>query len=541
MAKILLEDYHGEFLVDRKNIVLKESAAPGKCMATIPGRLSVCGIVNGNGRRYSKAVWENNLKSDSTLMQMIATNSAFGTLEHPADGKVVLTSPISHAVTKAYLKEDEVWGEIQVLNTDEGKKLMALIEFGYNPLVSSRGYGSLIKATDGVDDVDLDFICEGWDVVSKPSFVQAMLIPNREALKTTEAKEGKKSEDKKPQVIENQNFQPKAEEPVKPAHVSTEHSSPETKKTDNTIMDTKALRESLESFKRVDATKLAPARFAEGLSRLSALHQDVAAYQAEDAKRSWEATQLHEEIKAVETVWQEAAAAPVKSLKRIEENNLKLMQVVKAVAEAGVSYKQKLANSIKDVLKNKGLNEELIRRGRGWKSRCDESESEVAALQKKLKTCCEALDLMSKRYKADITEVGKRVIELEFKDKISDPAIAEALKSAKVPKDLLVIREKLEPKSVQQEDKKPDAKPETAPVAEAKKDEVKPDAKSEVTESKKDEAKDESKKDESKKDAVTEDKKDEKKDTTQIIESVHSPKMISESIALSRRLAKASA
>jgi hypothetical protein len=34
-------------------------------------------------------------------------------------------------------------GEIQIIETEEGQKLKALVEAGYNPLVSSRGYGSL--------------------------------------------------------------------------------------------------------------------------------------------------------------------------------------------------------------------------------------------------------------------------------------------------------------------------------------------------------------------------------------------------------------
>ena len=494
-----------------------DESADGKCIARIPGRLSVCGQVNGNGRRYSKVVWENNLKEDSTLMQLIARNGAFGTLEHPADGKVDLLSPISHAVTKAYLKENEVWGEIQLLNTPHGKFLMALIEAGYNPLVSSRGYGSLVKSTDGVDEVQSDYICEGWDVVAKPSFVQAEMIPNREAMAkeksaTTESAQPKAAaapapaltEDAKPPVAKD--FQPTAGQPVKPALESAGTSSPEQiKKTDN-IMDIKQIREGLESLKRSDASKLTPARFADSLSRLSALHQDVAAYQAEDAKRSWEATQLHEEIKAVETAFAEAAIAPAKSLKRIEENNLKLMQVVKAVAEAGVTYKQKLATTLKESIKSKGLNEELIRRGRGWKARCDEAEETLAQLQKKFKTCTEALDLMATRYKNDVTTVGKRVIELEFKDKISDPTVAEALKMAKVPKDLIALREKLEPK----------------PAAAAKPEEKKTDAPT------------------TKPAAVTEAKKEEKP-STMIIESAVSPRNINEALALSLRLAKASA
>ena len=192
MRQYLAEGATGafDFIVDRSKPFVSESRNNGK-FTRIPGRFSVCDCVNGNGRRYSKRVWEKNLATGSPLQEAITRNAAFGLLEHPKDGMISLLSPISHKVTKAELRESkdatgktvwEVVGEIEIIETEEGKKLLALIEADYNPMVSSRGFGSLVRANDGIDDVQEDYICESWDVVIKPSFATAELVPQRPAL-----------------------------------------------------------------------------------------------------------------------------------------------------------------------------------------------------------------------------------------------------------------------------------------------------------------------------------------------------------------------
>ena len=185
MRQYLVEGATGAvpFFVDRTKPIVFEARADGRS-SRIPGRFSICDCVNGNNRRYSKRVWEKNLQTGSALREAMKRNAAFGFLEHPKDGIVDFLSPISHHVTEADLKEEkgttgkmvcEVHGTIEILETPEGGKLKALIEGGYNPMVSSRGYGSLEKGTDGVDNVCDDYVCEGWDVVIKPSFDTAEL------------------------------------------------------------------------------------------------------------------------------------------------------------------------------------------------------------------------------------------------------------------------------------------------------------------------------------------------------------------------------
>jgi len=177
------------FIVNRSKPFVTEERN-GVSFSRIPGRFSICDSVNGNNRRYPKKVWEKNLADGSTLRQAIAKNAAFGLLEHPGDGRISLQSPICILVTDAKLQSgadeatrkpvEEVVGEIIVVNTNEGQKLRALIEVGYNPMVSSRGFGSVVKASDGVDEVQDDYVCEGWDCVLKPSFERAELFVPRE-------------------------------------------------------------------------------------------------------------------------------------------------------------------------------------------------------------------------------------------------------------------------------------------------------------------------------------------------------------------------
>jgi hypothetical protein len=174
--KILLEDTIGEFVVDRQSIA--ESTSPivnGRSFLRMSGRLSLCDTLNGNNRIYPRKVWERQFQTGSRLMELIKRNRSVGLLEHPKDGQVSLNSPISHLLIDAKLLENgEVSGEILIINTPEGLKLRALVEAGFNPLVSSRGYGSL-ESVNGNDIVQEDYVCEGWDAVFHPSFKQCEL------------------------------------------------------------------------------------------------------------------------------------------------------------------------------------------------------------------------------------------------------------------------------------------------------------------------------------------------------------------------------
>ena len=173
-----------DFIIDRSKGLVNEDHGSGFKATKAVGRLGFCDEVNGNRRIYTRKVWEANFRDGSLLRKRLAENKTFGLLEHPADGQVSLLSPISHIVTNALLNEDgSISGELVFLDTAEGRKMQALIAAGYNPTVSSRGYGSLVKNSEGIDVVQDDYICEGWDVVMTPSFSNAIVQPVGESKK----------------------------------------------------------------------------------------------------------------------------------------------------------------------------------------------------------------------------------------------------------------------------------------------------------------------------------------------------------------------
>lgn len=474
------------FIADTSKIVV-ESLPNGQTRTRIPGRFSVCDCVNGNGRRYAKRVWEKNFENGSTLMQSIAENAAFGLLEHPKDGQVTLQSPICILTTAAKLQEGrdqktgkgiwEVVGEIGIVGTEEGKKLTALIEAGYNPRVSSRGFGSLVKATDGIDDVQEDFICEGWDVVMKPSFESAVLNPQRESapapVKTTESKPAPAAPISETAPVTTTTDttvittavvpgQPPivAVTPGKQTNITLEAergsqaptagvsapAKPTTESSQSKTMQISEIKSQIAGYQGKDMSKLSPAQFAEGMSQLGSLHQEIANYVAEDVKRSYDGTRLHKQVEAIENTWSQTQLAPGKKASKLQEDNTKLMQVIKAVTQTAVALKGKIGESVKQQGRQAALLKEITERGQAWAQRAKAMQAEATKYQRRFMMASEALHQFANKYKTDITMMGKAHLTMEFKDKIDAPEFQALLKEATKPKALVPIRLALEGK-----------------------------------------------------------------------------------------------
>jgi hypothetical protein len=364
----------------------------------------------------------------------------------------------------------EVVGEIVLLDTEEGRKLKALIEGGYNPLVSSRGYGSLEKAPDGVDEVKDDYVCEGWDTVIKPSFETAELAPDRSSTTATLAppvapNPQAESAPNKPALIEddadlqrrladeNKVIVTKEFVENRARAVNLKESSPSTgavakpiseTKTSTNNMELNEIKSRIDSLRNADPAK--PKRFAESMTQVEELHQQVAEWAAADPKRSWDAQKLHSTLEGIAEGFTDTVRAPAKEAKRLTEQNTKLMKVINAVASTAVTYKKKLGESLKADGSRVKMIEELTRRGQGWQRIAESRKQKFVVLESDFNTSCEALDLMAQRYHEDVTELGRRLIVLEFKEKAQTPEIQKSLKEASRLRHIVAIREKLEGK-----------------------------------------------------------------------------------------------
>lgn len=174
---------------------LKESIklAPGK-NDTLIVRNVPCTILNRknlNGRIYSTEVVQQaiNEAQEKIKQKQLICSAA----EHPT-GSFVVPTTASHVVINAYIKPDTkikvegkegvfdvLFMDLEVLNTQEGKNLRALLEAGCSVGTSIRGLGDL----DGDQVVEYDLL--GVDIVGNPSSSTFTNMPVNESVKVESA------------------------------------------------------------------------------------------------------------------------------------------------------------------------------------------------------------------------------------------------------------------------------------------------------------------------------------------------------------------
>lgn len=160
MKQVLIETS----LFKPQQLSFSEGLKSKRGLPIVEGILATCEVKNGNGRFYSRELWEREMES---YKKLIEENRAMGELDHPEDSVVNLKN-VSHNITDYWWDGDNVMGKIEILPTPSGNILKALIESGITVGVSSRGMGSL-KPMGEVQEVQDDFQLLCWDFVSTPS------------------------------------------------------------------------------------------------------------------------------------------------------------------------------------------------------------------------------------------------------------------------------------------------------------------------------------------------------------------------------------
>jgi len=130
----------------------------------VEGILATAEVKNGNGRYYSKELWDREINK---YMDNIKHNIALGELDH-TDSSIINLKNVSHNIKKIWWDGDHVLGAIEILPTPSGNILAALFQNGIPVGVSSRGMGSL-KQMGELMEVQDDFELLCWDFVSTPS------------------------------------------------------------------------------------------------------------------------------------------------------------------------------------------------------------------------------------------------------------------------------------------------------------------------------------------------------------------------------------
>ena len=147
-----------------QGFVLSEGKVSERGLPIVEGILATAEIKNGNGRYYSRDLWDREI---TKYQELVKEHRAMGELDHP-ESSVINLQNVSHNISDMWWDGDHVMGKIEILPTPCGNILKALVESGITVGVSSRGMGSL-EDRDGILEVQDDFELLCWDFVSTPS------------------------------------------------------------------------------------------------------------------------------------------------------------------------------------------------------------------------------------------------------------------------------------------------------------------------------------------------------------------------------------
>jgi len=159
MKQVLIET---QYFTAKPSKLIEGKSSTGNPL--VEGILATCEVKNGNGRYYSRDLWEREIKK---YMESVNANRALGELDHP-DSSIINLKNVSHNIKKIWWDGDHVMGAIEILPTPSGNILKALFENRIPVGVSSRGMGSL-KQMGELMEVQDDFELLCWDFVSTPS------------------------------------------------------------------------------------------------------------------------------------------------------------------------------------------------------------------------------------------------------------------------------------------------------------------------------------------------------------------------------------
>ncbi len=172
MNKQLLVETH---TLNYNRVQLTENVNKDNGNLMVEGILATAEVKNGNGRYYSRDLWEREMGKYS---QLIKERRAMGELDHP-EATVINLKNVSHIINEYWWDEDKVMGKIEILPTPSGQILKELVKSGITVGVSSRGMGSL-KDVGGLMEVQDDFELLCWDFVSTPSNPDSFMHALRE-------------------------------------------------------------------------------------------------------------------------------------------------------------------------------------------------------------------------------------------------------------------------------------------------------------------------------------------------------------------------
>jgi len=164
----------------------EEEKASRHILGRLYGPIATCKEKTRNGRGYNRELWEKAL-ADDIFKEKLATKSLFLELGHPADREETDMKMVCACIPEMpKIVDGDLYAYVDILDTNNGRLLKTLCDYGFVPGISSRGSGD-IMANDEVDPET--FFLETWDIVQLPAVKKARLsvcesLENKKTLKT---------------------------------------------------------------------------------------------------------------------------------------------------------------------------------------------------------------------------------------------------------------------------------------------------------------------------------------------------------------------
>lgn len=161
---------------------LTENTASGGKRLFIEGPFLMAEAYNRNRRFYGKGMMEQSV--DTYHKEYINERRAVGELNHP-DYPFPDISKAAILTKSLTWQGNDVIGKAQVLDTEPGRVIMALLDADFKLGVSSRGLGDVKEHSDGRTDV-LSFLLNAIDAVDLPSGQTCYVSPVNESVNWVE-------------------------------------------------------------------------------------------------------------------------------------------------------------------------------------------------------------------------------------------------------------------------------------------------------------------------------------------------------------------
>lgn len=180
------------------SLKLCESAQVRKgCLGRLEGICADFVNPTRNGRYYPRKLWEN-VFNDDLVKEALETKTLIGELDHPEERFETLAQEACVVMTDYKFNDDTLTGGFDILDTQKGRTLKALLDYGCVMGVSSRGQGDLSNNGE-YEEVDPDtYDFAGFDVVLTPAVKRARQ-------KVTESNKNKSSDAKLKPLTESLN------------------------------------------------------------------------------------------------------------------------------------------------------------------------------------------------------------------------------------------------------------------------------------------------------------------------------------------------